>query len=318
MELGIQSLQQIFELNSELQSRLLASIVLLLLLWVLRLVTVYFVNRQTTDVAAQYRWRKISTYVVGVLGLFLVGRIWVPGMRSLATFLGLVSAGLAIALKDPVTNLAGWAFIMWRRPFGVGDRVEIGDHAGDVIDIRIFQFSLLEIGNWVAADQSTGRVLHVPNQRVFTEILANYSRGFDYIWNEIPVLITFESDWQKAKRILQTIADEHAGDMDTTVREGVQRAARRFMIFYPTLTPAVYTRVRPSGVELTVRYLCEPRRRRATEQTLWEDVLRGFEQHDDIEFAYPTQRFYARWQEAPADGQRPDADGAVSQAAREQ
>jgi small-conductance mechanosensitive channel len=315
VEPGIQSLQQAFDLNPELQSRLLASFVVLLLLWVLRQFTVHVVNRQTTDVATQYRWRKVSTYLVGLAGLFLVGRIWVPGMRSLATFLGLVSAGLAIALQDPVANLAGWAFIMWRRPFGVGDRIQIGDHAGDVIDVRIFQFTLLEIGNWVDADQSTGRILHVPNRSVFTQVLANYSRGFAYIWNEIPVLVTFESNWQKAKSILQAVADEHAGDMDTAVRERVQQAARRFMIFYPTLTPTVYTRVCASGVELTIRYLCKPRRRRATEQAIWEDVLRAFAQHRDIEFAYPTQRFYARWrEEVPADGRAPAEDPAVPMA----
>ena len=79
--------------------------------------------------------------------------------------------------------------------------------------MRLFQFSLLEIGNWVAADQSTGRVIHVPNGKVFGEALINYSKGFQYIWNEIPVRITFESDWQKAKGLLQEIADRHAASL---------------------------------------------------------------------------------------------------------
>ena len=67
---------------------------------------------------------------------------------------------------------------------------------------RIFMFTLMEIGNWVDADQSTGRVIHIPNGKVFKEVLANYSKGFQYIWNEIPVLVTFESNWKKAKEIL--------------------------------------------------------------------------------------------------------------------
>jgi hypothetical protein len=77
----------------------------------------------------------------------------------MSTFLGLVAAGIAVALKDPLTNLAGWLFILWRRPFTAGDRVQIGEHKGDVIDLRLFRFTLLEIGNWVHADQSTGRLL---------------------------------------------------------------------------------------------------------------------------------------------------------------
>lgn len=192
----------------------------------------------------------------------------------MATFLGLASAGLAIALRDPVINLAGWAFILWRRPFDVGDRIQIGEHAGDVIDVRIFQFTLMEIGNWVAADQSTGRIIHVPNGRIFSEVLANYSKGFQYIWNEIPVLVTFESDWEKAKALLQEIADRHAAHLSQSAEERVRRAASRFMIKYSQLTPTVYTQVEASGVLLTIRYLCEPRWRRSSAHAIWEDVLR--------------------------------------------
>jgi small-conductance mechanosensitive channel len=129
------------------------------------------------------------------LGVSLLAWIWVEELLSLSTFLGLVSAGLAIALREPLINLMGWAFIVWRRPFEMGDRIEIGGQAGDVIDMRVFQFTLLEIGNWVDADQSTGRAIHVPNGKVFSESLANYSKGLAYIWNEIPVRVTFESDW---------------------------------------------------------------------------------------------------------------------------
>ena len=76
----------------------------------------------------------------------------------MSTFLGLLSAGVAIALKDPLVNLAGWGFIVWRKPFGIGDRIQLGDSRGDVIDQRIFMFTLMEIGNWVDAERSTGRV----------------------------------------------------------------------------------------------------------------------------------------------------------------
>jgi small-conductance mechanosensitive channel len=174
----------------------------------------------------------------------------------------------------------------------VGDRIQIGSNAGDVIDIRVFQFTLMEIGNWVGADQSTGRIIHVPNGKVFAEPLANYSKGFHYIWNEIAVLITFESDWQKAKEILLGIGSRHAEELSASAEDRVRRAARRFMIFYTKLTPTVYTTVKDSGVLLTIRYLCEPRRRRGSEEAIWEDILTEFAGCADIDFAYPTRRFY--------------------------
>src|SRR5207244_2876538 len=88
--------------------------------------------------------------------------------------------------------------VVYRR---VQDRVQIGPHAGDVIDLGLFQFTLNEIGAWVQADQSSGRIIHVPNGKVFTDPVANYNKGFRYIWNEVPVVVTFESDWKKAKQI---------------------------------------------------------------------------------------------------------------------
>ena len=82
----------------------------------------------------------------------MLGVIWLGNLTNLATYLGLVSVGLTIALSDPNANIAGWIFIFWQHPFDVGDRIQIGKHAGDVIDARIFQFTVLEIGNWVDAD----------------------------------------------------------------------------------------------------------------------------------------------------------------------
>jgi len=281
------------------QTRILASLAAILIIWVVRLVVVTVLSRQFTDVRTIYRTQKIANYAAGTLALLIVGRIWFEGVQSLATFLGLLTAGLAIALRDPIVNLAGWLFILWRRPFEVGDRIELGRFQGDVIDVRLFQFTVLEIGNWVAADQSTGRVVHVPNGLVFTESTANYSKGFRYIWNELPVLLTFESNWRRAKGLLLDIAHRHADHSSAEAEGGIKEAARKFMIFYSKLTPIVYTDVRESGVLLTIRYLCKPRERRGSAEAIWEEVLETFARNRDIEFAYPTQRFFNRAEETP-------------------
>ncbi len=274
------------------QWKLVATLVVLLTLIVVRRLVLSMVYRRTEDTRVRYRWQKSTSYVAFVFGLAMVVGIWADAIRSFGTFLGLVSAGLAIALKDLVVNLAGWGFILWRRPFQLGDRIQIGDHMGDVIDVRIFQFTLMEIGNWVAADQSTGRVIHVPNGKVLSEVLANYSRGFQYIWNELPIVVTFESDWRQAKSVLEEIMNRHGGRRSAAAERRIKEVSRKFMIFYTNLTPIVYTRVVDFGVELTIRYLCDPRERRGSAQAIWEDVLDSFAKYDNIDFAYPTQRFY--------------------------
>ncbi|MTI87691.1 MAG: mechanosensitive ion channel [Balneolaceae bacterium] len=272
--------------------QVLETIGVIFILWLLRFVAVRIVQKKIKDSKLLYKWRKNLTYITTIVGILVLGQVWFTAIDSLGTFLGLVSAGLAIALKDPVSDLAGWLLIIWRKPFDIGDRVQIGSSKGDVIDIRVFKFTILEIGNWVDADQSTGRVIHVPNHKVFVEDLANYTSDFEFIWNEIQVLITFESDWKKAKQILQEVVDEKVQGFIENAREQVKRAEKSYLIQYRYLTPIVYTNVQDSGISLTVRYLSDPRKRRSTEQVLWEGILERFSGQDDIDFAYPTIRYY--------------------------
>lgn len=297
--------------------KLIASFAIIFGLAIIRWIILALVTRRWDDIKIRYRWKKTSLYVTFVIAAVLVGRMWLEGVGSFVTYFGILSAGLAIALKELVANFVGWVFIFWRRPFEVGDRIQIGNLSGDVIDLRIFQFTLLEIGNWVEADQSTGRIVHVNNGRIFTDNLANFSKGFYYIWNEVPVLVTFESDWRKAKRVLLEIAEKHGAEISRAAAERLRNAARKFMIFYTRLTPTVYTSVRDCGVLLTIRYLCDPKKRRATEQAIWENILDAFAAADDIDFAYPTQRFYDNVTEGKPGARAKGFEGSIQPPGRE-
>jgi small-conductance mechanosensitive channel len=145
----------------------------------------------------------------------------------------------------------------------------------------------------VDADQSTGRIIHIPNGKVFTDAQANYSSGFKYIWDELAVSITFESNWEKAKGLLETIASKHAQQFSKAAEREIIEASKNYMIFYQHLTPIVYVKVRQEyGVTLTIRFLCDPRRRRMMENQIWQDILMEFRKQPDIDLAYPTRRFY--------------------------
>jgi len=298
MELIDKLAEMIPFMNTPIILKIIKSIIVIVVFWLLNLVVRMIIFKNIKDIKVRYRWKKISGYFIIIIGMIFISRIWYEGVQSLATYFGLLSAGIAIALKDLIANIAGWIFIISRRPFEVGDRIQIGENAGDIIDQSIFEFSLLEIGNWVDADQSTGRIVHIPNGKIFSHELANYDKGFKYIWNEIPILITFESDWQKAKKILTKIADKHKEITSKKVEQQIKKAARKFMIYYNNLTPIVYTDVKNSGVLLTIRYLCETRNRRGSEQEIWEDILIEFSKHKNIDFAYPTTRFFDNLKES--------------------
>lgn len=278
-------------ITAEAQYKLIISVIILLSLSAIRLLILRIVWRNTENVKTRYFWKHIFSYVTPVTAIFMIGMVWIDAFRHIGTFLGILSAGIAIALKDLLANIAGWLFIIFRKPFVVGDRIQIGPHKGDVIDLRIYQFSILEIGNWVDADQSTGRLIHIPNGKVFTEPQANYTQGFKYIWNELELRITFESNWQKARSILETIIKNQASGLLTDAQFELKEASKMYMIHYQYLTPIVYTSVVENGIRLTIRYLCDPHKRRGSEAALWEEILRQFGECADIQWAYPTQRF---------------------------
>ncbi len=292
-------LAEIFHIDEAAMVRVLITISIIILFSVLRSVFLNIVFKKTSDTKKFHTIKQISGYVVILLFVILVIQIWSEGFTHIATFMGLLTAGIAIALKDMIANIAAWIFILVNKPFQIGDRIQLDTDAGDVLDIQPFYFTVLEIGKWVDADQSTGRIISIPNSLLLGKPLVNYTKTFEYIWNEIGILITFESNWEHAKKMFSEIIKKRYEQFAPKAREKVRAASKKIMIIYPQLTPIVYTTVKDNGVMLTVRYLCEPRKRRNSEMILWEEILRAVKNTPDIEFAYNTFRVYKNGEDVP-------------------
>ncbi|OQY08833.1 MAG: mechanosensitive ion channel protein MscS [Marinitoga sp. 4572_148] len=278
--------------SSDLGKKIIITVFIIIVLYILKKINYKILLNKIKDPKAKYYWNKTANYIFILIGIVAMIKLWFSGFQSISTFLGLFSAGLAISIREIIVNFAGWLYIISKKPFSIGDRIEIENFAGDVIDISALNFTILEIGNWVNADQSTGRIIHIPNGIIFNKKLANYTKDFRFIWNEIPVLITFNSNWKKAKKILLEIANKHAEHLSKEAEEKLRKAAAKYMIFYKKLTPIVYTSVESSGILLTIRYLCQPRRRRNSSHEIWEEILDKFSKHEDINLAYPSQSIY--------------------------
>ena len=288
-------------LRPQTQDHLIQTAITILALWLARQLILRLVSRrgERQATAAEdfsriyYQWRQGTAYVGYGLAFLLVGRIWVESFESLATVFGLISAGLAVALKDPLLNFAGWLFIVWRKPFELGDRIEVGEFHGDVVGQGMFTFSLMEIGNWVDADDRTGRLLIAPNGVVFTDVVANYSKGwFEQVWNELRVTVSFESNWQAARELLETIASEHDDAAKQASLARSRRHSHEVMVLPANVEPRVFVTVEDIGVGLTMRYVCRPWQRRSTSEAIWIKVLEAFGEREDIDFAYPTLRYF--------------------------
>ncbi len=259
-------------------------------IYLLGILIISLINRQVKDLRRRHTARKITFYATVLSILIFSVLFWLEGVKSVAVVISIIGAGLVVALQEVILCFAGWLLIIFKRPFTVGDRVEIGAVKGDVIDVRMFQTALLEVGNWVGAEQSTGRVVHIPNSNVFKEKVFNYTKGFEFIWSEIKVSVTFESNWQKAKEIILNHANPEIDKLLPKVHDSIQKMAQEYMIHYEKFTPIVYVNIVDSGIQLSLRYLTQVRNRRFSEDRISRAILEDFARESDIHFAYPTYR----------------------------
>lgn len=290
-------MQKIFEdlflsKDNEILFKIIYTIMILVISWIIKSFINHIIQKKIDENNARFTVKKIVHYLLTLLAVIFIGSVWIVNFSKIGTVFGLFAAGIAISLKDIFLNITGWLFIYIRRPFTIGDRIEIDGSAGDVIDIRLFQFSILEIKNWVDADQSTGRIIDIPNGLVFTNHQINFNKGFDYIWNEIKILVTFESDWEKAKSILGEIIETECEPVIKQAKDELTKATKKYLIMYANIKPIIYTSIEDSGVLLTIRYLCKPRNRRNSEHNIYEKILKEFTQQSSVDFAYPTKRLY--------------------------
>ncbi|NND71253.1 MAG: mechanosensitive ion channel family protein [Rhodothermales bacterium] len=273
--------------NELLQTGLIVTAILLGVFVVSR-IALRLTKRFVTDPKRLYHSSKMIRRISGIVALVLIVGFFSPRLGDVLTVLTVIGAGLAIALREALLSVFGWFHISLNAPFKQGDRIEINGVAGDVVDIRIMKTVLMEIKNWVEADQSTGRIVHIPNNWIFAHALQNYSRGFKFLWNELSVTLTFRSNWQRAQDIMTGFANESSEIVEHQASKEIHQLSKEYLVHYSILTPFVYVRIVDNGVRLTLRYLCEARKRRGTEHALTISMLDEFRKHPDIEFAYPT------------------------------
>lgn len=285
-------MNEFFKDPEQWQIRLVVTLAVILGVVIIRVLVLRLVRRRVEDTEVWYNTQKASSYAGTFIVVIVVALVWLQ-VSNIGAWIGVVSAGIAIALSDVLRNFAGWSYILLRRPFKIGDRVEIDGQTGDVVDFRAQRFSMLEIKGWVDADQATGRIIQIPNGLLFSKPLANYTQGFPFIWHEVPMLVTFESDWKRAEALMKEVLEEHAPSMASDeARQAIRDAATEYRIRFTHFTPTTYVAVRESGVIITGRLIIPVRSRRHVDTTVWRSLLEKIGSDPSVELAYPTVRTY--------------------------
>ncbi|MEJ5946992.1 mechanosensitive ion channel domain-containing protein [Pseudokineococcus basanitobsidens] len=229
---------------------------------------------------------QVLTAVVLVLG---VVSIWVTPETDVSTGVGLISAGLAFALQQVVLSLAAYFVILRGQTFGVGDRIEMGGVRGDVVRLGFLRTTIMEMGtppsvagsdnaSWVHSRQYTGRLVTVSNGTIFEEPVANYTRDFPFLWEEIALPIPYTVDRRRAEDVLLRAARDHAVVDDPEAERALARMRSRYAMSDASLDPAVFWRLTDNWLELSVRFVVPHRGVRGVKDRMARQIMAGLDE----------------------------------------
>lgn len=246
-----------------------------------RWIALRFLRRRLKDRVSFRHWKLNTGYLAALVFVMIALPLWLPSLQGIAAIIGIFGAGILIVNKEILMNISGWFYVVVRKPFEVGNRIGILDLYGDVIDIRLMDFTIIETAHPKLGGQSTGRVVHIPNSALLTQPLSNASKEFAFNWNEIRVPVTLKSDWQKALAIIESIAAEKLERISVD-DERLKRSEDLYLIKFNRVRPIVYVEYRGGAVLLTIRHLCEPKNRRILTDQIWREILLRFATENDI------------------------------------
>ena len=235
-------------------------------------------NLPVNDKKKFFRNRKIRI-ILTVISFILVFLLWGEKLSGLVTFISLISAGLTIAVREIIFNFFAGIYINLKKPFEIEDRIEINGIKGDVISMTSLSFEVLELGERVYGEQSTGRIVHVPNSYIFTYTLKNYTKVFKYIWDEIKVDVSLDADIRKTEEILYEIVfdNETLREIPKKMEDAVDEAILEYRIYYNNLDPIIYIKIERSHIEMYLRYLVHPKKARDVQNEINMRIMEEYQ-----------------------------------------
>ncbi len=228
----------------------------------------------------RYRARKATRLVAYALILIIAVVTFTGKLHYFTLTIGLISAGLAFALQEVVLSIAGWIAIYSSRIYKPGDRVEINDVKGDVIDISLTKTTLMEIGKWVKSDNYNGRIVKVNNSAVFKGTISNYSTDFPFLWDEVEIPVRYGSDMQLAQQIITEISNKLLLEYAEFAKEHWKIMVKNYRIENANVKPTVTVRLTDNWIEFTLRYVVDYKQRRLTKDNIYREIQKGFEQSE--------------------------------------
>lgn len=210
-----------------------------------------FIHVQINSEGDKYNLLRVTRLLTGVFLILVTASFLFDNLYTTVVSLGLISLILGFALQAPITSFIAWLYIVFRRPYKVGHRIQINGMRGDVIEIGYLDTKMLEVsGDYVMNDRKTGRVTFFPNSLILREQVINYSGPqVPFIWNETAIQIAYTSDLNFVKDCL----------MEACLKDFEKRYPQKDIKIRKRWYPEVYFRVNSfAWLEAVISYPVEP------------------------------------------------------------
>ena len=270
-------------------------VILFLILFLLKLI----IKKYIKDNERFYTANKIITFVNFTLIIFILFFNYIENVSYLVTILGFASAGIAIAMKDWFMSILGWLVIVFGGSIHVGDRIRVDMegmvYIGDVLDISLLRITLLEdiTLSSVMKNRRAGRIIFVPNNYVFTRMIANYTHNsLKTVWDGIDIVVTFDSNHKKALHICKEITRKYSKGYTDITRKQLNKLRNNYNLKNTNVEPRIFSFIDPNGVVISSWYLTNAYGTLTLRSTISMEIVEEFNKVDDITIAYPTQRIH--------------------------
>ena len=258
-----------------------------LLLWILAIIIfIGFLRRvlkkRIDNVSVRYKAQK-GVEIIGyvLIALLILMAFTVESIKDYTIIIGLFTAGITFTLQELILSIAGSFYIFFVKVYKPGDRIEINGIKGDVIDIDSIYTTLMEIGEWVSSDNYSGRIVKISNAFVFKGPIKNYSMDFPFVWDELNILITYDSDVALAKKLVLEKATDFLSEYTKNSLAKWEEMVEHYYIENAKIAPTLAINPTDNWIAINLRYITDYKLRRITKHELFEQIVQALMATDD-------------------------------------
>ena len=267
---------------------IILSLIIPLGAWIIYQILKRIIKRQIKDVTHRHSLRALMRNIIFVIAIIMIILVWLRPQQNMAVIIGLAVAGIILASQSAISSFSGYLLIVSTNIYGIGDRISINNVTGDVMDIGFMRTTMMEIGQWVKADQYTGRIVTISNKTLFDNPVFNYTRHWGYLWDEIMIPVTYTSDWRRTADIMLDVGNKYTAQLQEDAEAKLTKLIDRFPLKQTKVEPTIYFVMTDNWIEITLRFVMDAQEGRKVKAQLNRELLQQFEEEEKITIASAT------------------------------